>query len=96
LPSSQRRFLSINKWVTTHTHTHLREGENLRDTKKIKNTHTYSPHTHTIQKKKPLDPISTLGPTNIKKKKKTNNTFWPPLLIVSLYYPYHLTPTSLS
>jgi hypothetical protein len=75
LPSSQRRFLSINKWVT-HTHTHLREGENLRDTKKIKNAHTYSPHTHTIQKKKKtLDPISTLGPTNIKKKIKPTTPF---------------------
>jgi hypothetical protein len=81
----------------THTHTLKRGRKFERYKKKIKNTHTYSPHTHTIQKKKKtLDPISTLGPTNIKKKKKTNNTFWPPLLIVSLYYPYHLTPASLS
>jgi hypothetical protein len=95
LPSSQRRFLSINKWVT-HTHT-LKRGRKFERYKKNKKcSHILSPYPYNTKKKKTLDPISTLGPTNIKKKKKTNNTFWPPLLIVSLYYPYHLIPASLS
>jgi hypothetical protein len=59
----------------THTHT-LKRGRKFERYKKNKKcSHILSPYPYNTKKKKTLDPISTLGPTNIKKKIKPTTPF---------------------